>query len=168
MGKRAVRQRLPRERGAAPGAPFGVDDLPRLDFALGRDVARHLLTHGYAVMNDVWSQAQAGLLAKEAAALLFGRPERCGAGPPQQATASDAPVLASLQFALLPTVRAMTGQLLVPSYGWYNFYSTDDGIWLHIDIEDSDLAILSTAFGETGPLHIHPYLSGLEIGRAHV
>ena len=129
--------------------------------AIGRDLTRHLLVHGHAMIEGVWSRKTARRLAREAAALFAHRQVTSGSiGPPQQATASDAPVLASLQFALLPMARALTGQLLVPSCGWYNFYPTDDAIRLHTDVEESDLVLLASVLGEPGPLHLHPELQG--------
>jgi hypothetical protein len=73
-----------------------------------------------------------------------------------------APLLGWLHFALLPIVRQFTGQMLVPSNAWYNFYPINDAIWLHIDVAESDLVVVSTALGEVGALHLHPTLQGAD------
>jgi len=124
--------------------------------------AEDLARQGFVTFSKLWSATIAEGIAQEAAA-LFPTAELTvrRTGAPVQATASDAPLLAQLQFALVPLARALTGQLLVPAYGWYNFYPTDDAIWLHVDVEKSDLAILATALGAVGPLHLHPELAGM-------
>jgi hypothetical protein len=77
-----------------------------------------------------------------------------------QTTSVPAPLLVHLHLSLIPFVRALTGQLLVPAHAWYNFYVRDDGMRLHVDTEGSELVLLSTVLGEVGPLHLHPNLSG--------
>ncbi|MFG2987454.1 hypothetical protein ACGFYQ_40640 [Streptomyces sp. NPDC048258] len=134
----------------------------RIEPVVSQEHTRHLLAHGYAVVDALWTSAFAQSLAVEAERLIRRAvPAHQVKGPPPQATAAEAPLLSWLQFALLPTARALTGQVLVPICGWYNFYPVNDGIWLHVDVDDSDLVILATALGEVGPLHLHPQLQGL-------
>ena len=80
--------------------------------------------------------------------------------PARQTARRPAKVLAQLQAALVPLLRTLTGQLLAPSYAWYNYYEGTDGIWLHVDPQESDLSVLTTVLGEVGPLHLHPELKG--------
>src|ERR1044072_2052841 len=92
--------------------------------------AEHLRTYGHVAVHDLWSAAVASALAEEALSVFPAtRAPRKRGGAPRQATAADAPLLAQLHFSLMPTARALTGQLLVPSYGWYNYYTSDDGIF---------------------------------------
>ncbi|MFI8823859.1 hypothetical protein [Streptomyces sp. NPDC053431] len=146
------------ERGRTPPVPdeFAVD-LPAVASTHRESLARQ----GCAAFGELWNGATAEAIAVEAAELFPAAAEIARrTGGLIQATASDAPLLTRLHFALVPLARALTGRLLVPSYGWYNFYPGDDGIWLHVDVERSDLAILATALGGVGPLHIHPELAG--------
>lgn len=76
-----------------------------------------------------------------------------------QATEVLAPLLRHLHLSLVPLARALTGQVLVPAHAWYNFYTSDDHMWLHID-SGSELVLLTTALGQVGPLHLHPELRG--------
>ncbi|MFF6772314.1 hypothetical protein ACFY8W_01980 [Streptomyces sp. NPDC012637] len=150
---------------AAAGGRGGTPPVPH-EFTVGLPTVEHrhrdsLARQGCATFGGLWDSATAEALAGEAAA-LFPAAEATArrAGGLIQATASDAPLLTRLHFALVPLARALTGRLLVPSYGWYNFYPSDDAIWLHVDVEKSDLAILGTVSGGVGPLHIHPELAG--------
>jgi hypothetical protein len=146
------------ERGGTPSAPD--------EFAVGLPTVASshrecLAGQGFAAFSELWNSSTAEAIAVEAAA-LFPAAEATArrAGGLIQATSSDAPLLTRLHFALVPLARALTGRLLVPSYGWYNFYPRDDAIWLHVDVEKSDLAIVATALGGVGPLHVHPELAG--------
>lgn len=124
--------------------------------------ARHVALHGYVVIGGLWTHLLAESLEAEAAALLPAAQDReWQAGPPKQATASEAPLLAQLHLSLVPLARAVSGKLLVPTCGWYNFYPFEDGIWLHVDVVDSDLVILTTVLGVVGPLHLHPDLADM-------
>jgi hypothetical protein len=80
--------------------------------------------------------------------------------PSSEATVVLAPLLVHLHLSLVPLVRALTGRVLVPAHAWYNFYVSDDGMWLHVDTEGSELVLLTTALGDVGPLHLHPELRG--------
>ncbi|MFI6150680.1 hypothetical protein [Streptomyces sp. NPDC051109] len=142
------------ERGWTPSVPneFTVG-LP----AVARIQRESLAQQGFAAFGELWNGATAEAIAVEAATLY---PTARRVGGLIQAKASDGPLLTRLHFALVPLARALTGRLLVPSYGWYNFYPSDDAIWLHVDVEKSDLAILATALGSVGPLHLHPELAG--------
>ncbi len=146
--------------------PVGLDQIGAL---VDRSAARLDLGHvrsfvqqGHLAVADLWDDALGQRLADEALALApVGDDIRREVGAPPQATAEDAPLLTSRQFSLIPLVRALTGRLLVPSLGWYNYYTGDDGIWLHVDIRGSEVAVLAGVHGEVGPLHLHPELEGL-------
>ncbi|MFD7258850.1 hypothetical protein [Streptomyces sp. NPDC059874] len=144
-------------RGRNPSVPDEFVGLPAVAGIHRESLARQ----GFAAFGELWNDATAEAIAKEAAA-LFPTAEATArrSGGLIQATASDGPLLTQLHFALVPLARALTSRLLVPSYGWYNFYPSDDAIWLHVDVEKSDLAILATALGDVGPLHVHPELAG--------
>ena len=69
-------------------------------------------------------------------------------------------VLMQFQIALLPLLRTLTGNMLVPSDSWYIYYEGTDGISLHVDPKNSDISVLTSVLGEVGPLHLHPDLEG--------
>lgn len=69
-------------------------------------------------------------------------------------------VLMQFQKALLPLLRTLTGNILVPSDSWYIYYEGTDGISLHVDPKESDISVLISVLGEVGPLHLHPDLEG--------
>ncbi|MFC4514202.1 hypothetical protein [Streptomyces ehimensis] len=124
---------------------------------------RAFTARGCLAVEGLWDDRCAAALAHEAGRLL-PRGRRAGPGGPErpsrQAVAADAPLLARLHRALVPLARALAGRLLVPTCAWYNYYEQHDGIWLHIDIDASELALLTTVLGEVGPLHLHPALRG--------
>jgi hypothetical protein len=125
----------------------------------------------YIQLKRIWNENFAEALSKEAHSVLlktggrgidgfrFGNNE-IHAELSTRATVILAPLLQYLHFSLLSFVRALTARLLVPSHAWYNFYTNDDGIGLHVDSQGSELVLLSTVFGNTGPLHVHPELRG--------
>lgn len=76
--------------------------------------------------------------------------------PAFQTTGRVARKLKVLQSAFLPLLRSVTGKFLSPTYAWYNHYYKTDGIWLHIDADESDVSLLTTIKGKVGPLHLHP------------
>ncbi|GAA3070574.1 hypothetical protein GCM10020000_63880 [Streptomyces olivoverticillatus] len=85
---------------------------------------------------------------------------------PRRATpAASGPLLAQVHLALTGTARALTGRLLVPTFAAYGYYEGDDEVFLHIDTEQCDLTLLTTAFGAVGPLHLHPGLVGATMER---
>ncbi len=69
-------------------------------------------------------------------------------------------LLMQFQIALLPLLRTLTGNILVPSDSWYIYYEGTDGISLHVDPKESDISVLISVLGEVGPLHLHPDLEG--------
>jgi hypothetical protein len=153
VGSATAGERVPR--------PSSTDTLAVSLPAVGRIHQESLAEQGFVAFGELWNSTTAEAIAEEAASLFPAADSTARrAGGLVQATASEAPLLTHLQFALVPLVRALTGRLLVPSYGWYNFYPTDDAIWLHVDVERSDLAVLATALGSVGPLHLHPELAG--------
>jgi hypothetical protein len=132
-----------------------------LSSMVSASAAERLRVCGHVAVDNLWGTATRTALSEEARAIFPSTPIRQGrAGAPRQATAADAPLLAQLHFSLMPVARALTGQLLVPSYGWYNYYPHDDGIWLHTDVDGSDLAMLATVVGTVGPLHLRFELQG--------
>ncbi|MBI0414433.1 MAG: hypothetical protein ITD42_02565 [Nitrosospira sp.] len=69
-------------------------------------------------------------------------------------------VLMQFQISLLPLLRTLTGNILVPSDSWYIYYEKTDEISLHVDPKESDISVLISVLGEVGPLHLHPELEG--------
>lgn len=87
------------------------------------------------------------------------------AGPRGQVVVGHAPILARFQSSLVPVLRGLTGRMLVPVHAWYNRYERDDGIWLHVDVDESEIVALATVVGRVGALHVHPDLRGLDQDR---
>ena len=130
---------------------------------------RQFVRQGFVQIERVWSASFAEGLSGEAHHLasklrlpqvgkrrsssLDVRP-----APSLRPTADLAPYLARFHFSLVPLARALTGRMLIPAYAWYNYYASNDAIWLHVDVDGSELALLTTAVGEIGPLHFHPEL----------
>jgi hypothetical protein len=54
-------------------------------------------------------------------------------------------VLMQFQVALLPLLKTLTGNMLVPSDSWYIYYEGTDGISLHVDPKESDISVLTIA-----------------------
>jgi len=134
-------------------------------------VARRLFrTRGYAQLPDVVTQAEADALAEEALRLWPS------AGPPIDGWARRAamtrpgagltlraagPSLEGLHHALARLARALSGQLLVPSWSGYYFYEGDDEVRLHVDTPLCDLTMVIVVMGALGALHLHPELRGM-------
>ncbi len=130
---------------------------------------RAFAAHGHAALPGLWDRALAEGLAAE------GRARRAHAevprrGPrtpvtarrtaPRATPAATGPLLARVHLSLTGLARALTGRLLVPTFAAYGYYEDDDEVLLHVDTEHCDLTLLTTAFGEVGPLHVHPGLIG--------
>lgn len=157
-------------------AVTGLDEFGQFAFRLpNHDELQKFMRRGYVHIEELWSTDFAEAFSREARGILAGpnRPEsvssrpRCEqrrTAPSRQIKASNstphAPFLAQLHFSLVPLARALTGRMLVPAHAWYNCYTTHDGLLLHVDTEGSELALLTTALGDVGPLHLHPELRG--------
>lgn len=76
--------------------------------------------------------------------------------------ATSGPVLSSVHHdvAVLSTLRALIGTLVVPTQAAYYFYSGDDYISPHTDASHCPLAVLVRVFGDPPPLMIYPELRG--------
>ncbi|MEV4744158.1 hypothetical protein [Streptomyces sp. NPDC049555] len=133
--------------------------------------------HGHTRLPGLWDRALAEGLAAE------GRERWARAAPPprgprtpvpagrsaRRATpAAGGPLLARVHLALTGLGRALTGRLLVPTFAAYGYYEDDDEVLLHVDTEQCDLTLLTTAFGAVGPLHVHPALRGSSMERLGV
>ena len=70
------------------------------------------------------------------------------------------PSLESLHQALAHLARALSGQLLVPSWSGYYFYEGDDEVRLHVDTPLCNLTMVIVVMGTLGALHLHPELRG--------
>ncbi|GHG67093.1 hypothetical protein [Streptomyces griseocarneus] len=135
---------------------------------------RAFAAQGYVPLAGLWGRALAEAVAEE------GRRRHAVAevprgGPrtpvparrvPRRATpAASGPLLARVHLALVGAARALTGRLLVPTFAAYGYYEGDDEVFLHVDTEQCDLTLLTVAFGEVGPLHVHPGLIGSTMER---
>ncbi len=125
----------------------------------------------FALLSDVWSADIQALLENEAKSAVNGTHHvldnwdnnnalRRRQTPKSQSTSDSAPTLARIHNELTPLLRALTGSFLVPAFAWYNFYESDDGIWLHVDPPETEISVLTTVLGSVGPLHLHPTLRG--------
>lgn len=135
------------------------------------DERQQFISNGYVQLEELWRPDFAESLSNEARLVMLSAnlPDvegfKAGAGQGRAKlstynTMTLVPILKHLHFSQLPLVRALTGRLLVPAHAWYNFYLNDDSIWLHIDIQGSELVLLTTVFGDVGPLYLHPELQG--------
>ncbi|MFI1971100.1 hypothetical protein BLA24_29265 [Streptomyces cinnamoneus] len=149
-----------------PVIPSGA--LPR-HAAVTRAQYRSFAALGHVALPGLWDRALAGRLAAEARARHpFAEIPRSGPRTPVSARrtarrgtpAASGRLLARVHLSLVGTARAVTGRLLVPTFAAYGYYEDDDEVFLHVDTELCDLTLLTTAFGEVGPLHVHPGLIG--------
>lgn len=155
-----------------PGPVTESSEWGRLAPCLPESVDRQtFIREDYVQLKGLWSASFGEALSSEARYVLLAthglEPGRSRApigrgmtAPSSEATVVLAPLLAHLHLSLVPLARALTGRMLVPAHAWYNFYTIDDGMWLHLDTEGSELALLTTALGNVGPLHLHPELRG--------
>ncbi|MEU4211230.1 hypothetical protein AB0F13_14750 [Streptomyces sp. NPDC026206] len=142
--------------------------------AVTRAEQRSFAAHGHVRLPGLWERALAERIAAE------GRERRAVAeiprrGPrtpvtarrlPRRGTpAASGPLLARVHLSLTGTARALTGRLVVPTFAAYGYYQDDDEVFLHIDTEQCDLTLLTTVFGDVGPLHVHPRLIGSTMER---
>jgi hypothetical protein len=83
-------------------------------------------------------------------------------------TAATGELLSRLHLSLIGVVRALSGRLLVPTFSAYGYYEQNDETLLHLDSDQCDLTLLTTAIGRVGSLRLHPELRGLtmeELGK---
>lgn len=131
---------------------------------------QRFIRQDYIQIKSLWSANFAEALSSEAHRLFYvmhklGRKQSATPIKRGLTTSSSqgvvlAPLLAHLHLSLVPFARALTGQMLVPAHAWYNFYESNDGLWLHVDADGSELVFLTTVLGNVGPLHLHPDLRG--------
>ncbi|MFI9204581.1 hypothetical protein [Streptomyces sp. NPDC053048] len=153
---------------AGPGTP------PLRRTTVTRAEQRAFAARGHVGLAGLWDRDLAQAIAAE------GRRRHAGAeiprrGPrtpvparrlPRRATpAASGPLLARVHLSLVGAARALTGRLLVPTFAAYGYYEGDDEVFLHIDTEQCDLTLLTVAFGDVGPLHVHPHLIGAGMER---
>ena len=62
--------------------------------------------------------------------------------------------------AVIATLRAVTGVMLVPTHGSYYFYSGNDHISVHTDAAHCPFALLTRVYGDPPPLISFPALLG--------
>lgn len=157
---------MSRQTASAPALPPG-SDVRRLQ--PGARERRIFTEQGFVALDDLWDDDFAAALAGEARArqqfaeLPKGGPRtpvRGDAPPPRRTPAATGPLLAALHFAMVGTVRALCGRLVGPTFASYGYYEGDDRALLHLDTDQCDVTLLTTAFGEVGPLHLHPDLRG--------
>lgn len=153
------------------GPDTELSERGRLERILPESIERQtFIRQDYVELKGLWSASFAEALSSEARYVLSatGRSEprqspdsieRGLTAPSRKAAVDFAPLLVHLHLSLVPLARALTGRMLVQAHAWYNFYTNDDGLWLHVD-EGSELVLLSTVFGDTGSLHLHPELRG--------
>ncbi len=160
MAHRAVLTEIPTQAAAAP---------PRPGPAFRRDELR---TEGFVALPDLWDAATTDALAQEAHRLwtsalppTTGPMRRVAASRPgvRPTLLSTGPVLEALHHELAGLTRALTGQLLVPSFASYYFYEGNDEVRLHLDTDQCDLTMIAEVLGELGPLRLHPELAGMTI-----
>ncbi|MFI9240223.1 hypothetical protein [Streptomyces cinnamoneus] len=130
---------------------------------------RSFAAHGHVRLPGLWDRALADGIAAEGRErhAVAEVPRRGPRTPvtarrlPRRGTpAASGPLLARVHLSLTGLARALTGRLLVPTFAAYGYYEGDDEVFLHIDTEQCDLTLLTTAFGDVGPLHVHPGLIG--------
>ncbi len=144
------------------------DGVRRAPLAL--DTRADFRRDGFADLHDLWSPAVSDALAEEARR-LFARAEVPSNGPrtpvsEHRATGrgtpvATGPILDHLHRAIATHVRALSGRMLVPSFANYGYFADEDGVILHLDTDATEVVVLTTALGATGPLHVHPELQGL-------
>ena len=148
-----------------------LDDLP-ISAKLGPIDPITFRTVGYMQLPNLWSASTSESLAREAAELRAHAvlpeegprtPLAPNRRPSRQTPAATGPVLSRLHHRLLGTARALSGRLLVPTFCAYGYYEMDDEVLLHVDLPDSEMALVTTALGDVGPLHVHPELRGSTI-----
>ncbi|MEX2985163.1 hypothetical protein [Streptomyces sp. C36] len=129
---------------------------------------------GYVPLAGLWDRALAEAVAAEGrrrhAVAEVPRdgprtPVPARRAPRRPTPTTSGPLLARVHLALVGAARALTGRLLVPTFAAYGYYEGDDEVFLHVDTEQCDLTLLTVAFGEVGPLHVHPGLIGSTMER---
>lgn len=130
---------------------------------------RQFYSAGYVHFENLWTLEFAAAMADEARRRWpFAEFPKQGPRTPLIGTrmahrvtpAATGPLLTGLHFSLVSLVRALTGRMLVPSFSAYGYYDVDDHTLLHLDQENCNITLLTTALGDLGPLHLHPELKG--------
>lgn len=130
---------------------------------------RFFFQTGYVHFEDLWTVEFAAALADEARDRWpFAELPKQGPRTPLVGTrmahgvtpSATGPLLTGLHFSLVGLVRSLTGRLLVPTFSAYGYYNSNDRTLLHLDKEQCDVTLLTTALGDVGPLHLHPELRG--------
>jgi hypothetical protein len=162
-----VELRIPDRASRAPN-PTAVTDGIRFD-PPHHELRTAFRQRGYVAIADLWSPSVTHALAREARRLA-DRATVPTTGPRTPVAAerytgrttpvATGPALDSLHHGLTRQVRALSGQLLVPSFATYGYFFSDDGVILHLDTDATDIVVLTTAVGRTGPLLVHPDLQG--------
>lgn len=125
--------------------------------------------HGYAHLSDLWDESMRLALADEARSRhSVAEIPKSGPRTPlaegrlrgRVTRAATGTLLAKLHLSLLGVVRALSGQLLVPTFSAYGYYEADDETLLHLDSEQCDATLLTTVLGRVGPLHLRRELQG--------
>ncbi|MFG2775994.1 hypothetical protein [Streptomyces sp. NPDC048350] len=151
-----------------------TDLLPFVPTAADR---RSFRTLGYAHLDGLWGQGFRDRLADEARQRhACARVPDAGPRTPVEARrrvrkptpAATGRLLSRLHVSMTGVARALSGRLLVPTFSSYGYYEGDDEVLLHLDTDDCDVTLLTTALGRVGPLHLRPELHGramAELGR---
>jgi hypothetical protein len=127
------------------------------------------LEHGFVELPDLFSPLVADAMATEARR-LHARAVDPTTGPRTPVSderrtgkvtrVATGSVLHELHSALAGFVRALSGQMLLPSIASYGYFPDEDGVILHRDSDATDIVLLTTALGQVGPLSVRPELKG--------
>jgi len=145
--------------------------------ALQSDERRALAGGGYAQLEDLWDSAVADDLRREArVGWSSAAPPPDGPRTPvsegrargRPTPVATGPLLSRLHADLVRVARAVSGQLLAPTFAVYGYFPFDDEVVLHRDTDATDVVLLTTVLGRVGPLRLHPELEDAtndELGR---
>jgi hypothetical protein len=155
--------------------PLGAADL--LPFAPTASDRQSFQSQGYVPLNGLWRTCFDDELADEARE-RHRHARVPDAGPRtaveerrsvrKETRAATGRLLSRLHVSMIGLARAVSGRLVVPTFSSYGYYETDDEVLLHLDTDDCDVTLLTTALGQVGPLHLRPELRGsteAELGR---
>lgn len=135
------------------------------------------VSKGHVQLGRLWTTAFGDALRDEAlsrwplAELPDGGPRTPVAEsrvPRRQTPVATGPLLTALHFSMVSHVRALSARMLVPTFAAFGYYEVDDEVLLHVDTDDCEMTLLTTALGRVGPLRLHPDLTGVtleELGR---
>lgn len=122
--------------------------------------------HGWCVLSGGSFGARLASLAQEARALAAAASHEFEVETPSNVTvharrrAEKGPLLDSVLHdpAIVSTLRALSGVMLVPTLATYYFYGRDDHISLHRDVGHCPFALLTKVFADPPPLIAFPAL----------